>query len=199
MKLKNLSKSLIVFMLCVSMVGCSANQFVTVLNEVAPAVLNILEIVAIFKGVPVDPNIPNRIQTDVTLLEKLYTDYQTATGTSQAGIRNEINAAFSVLNSDIASVLTIAQVSDKNTQLKVTALVGLVQTAVLIAEAAIPSPASAAQAVTPISLNASGFVDSYNKILTAKTGNSAVDKYTSSHKIHIHSKLVRAVTLGQAK
>ena len=201
MKIVTKFRPLLAVVLCLSMVnvGCSAAQFITVLNEVTPAVLTVLQIVALFKGTPVDTTIPTKIQADVTALEKLYTDYQAAAAADQPGIRNEITSAFAVLNADIGSVLTIAQVKDPATQAKIEALIALIQTAVTIAEAVIPPSASSDQLVRASKLTPGDFVDSYNKILTAKTGIAAVDAFTPKHRIHIHSKLTRVLTFGLAK
>ena len=177
--------------------GCTQAEFQAVLNEVGPAVSTILQIVALIKGTPANTSIVTKVDADVAALNKLYTDFQAAEVANQGNIRNEINAGFATLQSDLSSVFAIAQVSDVNTQAKITALVGLILSAVEIAEAAIPGSAVAAS--KPVGLDANSLVDSYNKVLVAKTGNAAVDAFTAKHKIHNHSKFVRVVTLGVAK
>jgi hypothetical protein len=177
--------------------GCNVAEFDAVLNEVGPAVSTILQIIAIFKGAPANLAVVSKIDADVKSLESLFNDFQAASVANKGSIEAEINGVFATLQADLGTVFSVAQVSDVNTQAKITALVGLIQSAVQIAEAAIPS--SNAAASKPVVLDASSFVDSYNKILTAKTGNAAVDALTPKHKIHNHSKFVRVVSLGFAK
>ena len=202
--MKQLLRSSLAAVLCAALIivpaivvsGCSVSQFEAVLNQVGPAVETVLEIVALVKGTQQNSAIVPKIEADTSALEKLYTDFQASATANKGSIEAEINAAFVTLNSDLGTVFAVAQVSDQNTQAKITALVGLIQSAVKIAEAAIPSPAPAA--VKPLELNAGQLVDSYNKILVAKTGNPAVDKLTPKLKLRMHGKFVRFVSLGLA-
>lgn len=194
-------KVFLVLALCVgltfSQVGCSVSQFEAVLNEVAPAVLDVLQIVALFNGIPVNTSVTTKIAADVAGLEKLYADFTAAKdATTQAGIKVDIQAAFTTLNADLSSVFAVAQVTDPQTQLKIAALIGLIQTAVNIAEAVV-TPAVGAS-LSP-KLTASDLVISYDKVLTAKTGNVKVDNYTKAHAIHVHGSLLRHLSLGMAK
>src|SRR5208282_1406795 len=117
--------------------GCTQAEFQAVLNEIGPAVSTILQIVALVGGKPANATIVPKVDADVAALNQLYTDFQAAEVANQGNIRNEITAAFTTLNADLSDVYTLAQVSDKNTQAKITALVGLCESAVEIAEAAI--------------------------------------------------------------
>lgn len=178
--------------------GCNASQFEAVLNEVGPAIGAILQIVALVKGGTANTSLADKVGADVASLEKLYSDFEAANATSKGSVEAEIQAGFNVLNADLNQVFSIAQVSDQNTQAKVQALIGLVESAVKIAEAAIPSP-SPAVAAQVAHLDASSFADSFDKILIAKTGNKAVDAATPKLQIHHHGFLVRVVTFGAAK
>lgn len=195
----------VVLSLALSIQGCSFSvpQFEAVLNEIGPAVLTILEIVSIFKGTPVNSALPSKINADVAGLEKLYSDFQAAQAAAKPGIQGDIASGFDVLNADLGTAFSIAQVSDPNTEAKITALIGLVQTGVGIAEAIVPAPSPApvtAKAVVSTPLSASAIADSWNKILTAKTGNVKVDAYTkTAHRIHVHNVFTRTTTLGIAK
>lgn len=195
--LKRLFKPALALILCISMVGCtwSQSEFITVLNEVAPAVQTIIEIVALVKGTPASTSISTKIGADTAALEKLYSDFQKAQPADKSSVEGEINAAFLTLQADLSAVFAVAQVSDANTQAKVSALISLIQTAVNIAEAAIPSNKVS---VSADKMTAGDLVDSYNKVLVAKTGNKAVDQFTPKHQIHIHSSVVRHLSLGFA-
>jgi hypothetical protein len=192
-------KSAIAVLLCCSMLAtaCSVSHFEAVLNEVAPAISTIIQIVAIVKGIPANTAIATKIGADVAALNKFYTDYEAASASGKAGIESDINNGFTVLNSDLSTVFAVAQVSDPNTQAKVSALISLVETAVGIAEAAIPGTV-AKLTKAPANLTASALVNSFNKILVAKTGNVTVDAFTPHHKLHVHGEFVRTITLGRA-
>lgn len=185
----------VVLIAAMSLVGCSSSQFISVLQEITPAVTAILQIVALLENKPADTTLAAKVGSDVAGLEKLYTDFAGADAISKPGIQTQINAAFGVLNGDLDLIFNLAHVADKNTQAKLTALIALITTAVNIAEATI----NGAKAATPGgSLDASSLTDSFDKILVARTGNSAVDKLTPKLKLHRHSKFVRTLSLGLA-
>ncbi|HZP33952.1 MAG TPA: hypothetical protein VFB23_11390 [Candidatus Acidoferrales bacterium] len=185
--------------LTVATSGClSASQFEQVLNEVAPAVSTILQIVAIFTGQPVNTAVPEKIKADVAGLEQLYSDYQAAQPATKTGIAADINADFGVLSQDLTTVFSIAQVNDPKTQQKITQLIGFIQDGVQLAEAAIPQ-SSGRVGAKPVKLTPGDLVDSFDKVLVAKTGNKPVDDFTAKHQLHLHSKFVRVVTFGRAK
>jgi hypothetical protein len=48
-------------------------------------------------------------------------------------------------------------------------------------------------------LSAREFVASYNKVMTAKTGNAELDRTTAGLQIHMHGKLARWGTVGLLK
>jgi hypothetical protein len=167
--------------------ACNMSQFDAVLNEIGPAVATILQIIAIVKGTPANTAVASKISSDVAGVEKLYNDFEAADAASAPGVRADIQAGFNTLNADLSSVLAIAQVSDPNTQAKVTALINLTETAVQIAEAAVPpapgpAPAKALKAATNY-MTAKQLKQSFNSILVAKTGNVAVDNFTAKHKL----------------
>lgn len=186
----------LVLCLSITITACSVSQFDAVLNEIGPAITTILEIVAIIKGVPANTSLPAKVAADVTAIENLDNSLNSALASAQPGIEGDIHAGFSVLNADLNSVFTLAQVSDPSTQAKITALVSLAQTAVGIAEAAIPNPASKFTASAPQHMTASYMIKTWNRILVTKTGNPAVDTYTKKHKLHNHTWIVRTASFG---
>lgn len=174
--------------------GCSSAQFFQVLDQVAPAVLTVLQIIATFQNKPVDMRLSAKVGADVAGIEKLYEDWKTANPTSAPGIKADIDRSFNVLNSDLSTVFSLAQVSNPNVQAQVTVLVTLIQSGVHIAEAIISPNASAA----PTTLDAKKLQNAFNRELDVKTGNAAVDKIAPTLKLHEHSKPVRFLTLGYA-
>lgn len=188
----------VVLIASLAFAGCTTAQFIQVLNEVPPAISTILQIIALAENKPANTALPAKIAGDVATLEKLYYDFQAAKIDMRPGIESDIGGAFLALNQDLSMVLKMAQVSNPNTQAKITALISLVETAVQIAEAAIPASAKSAT-LAPVHLNASAVVDSFNKILVAKTGVPNVDAATPHMRLHLHSNFVRAMSMGRAK
>ena len=188
-----------VLALTLTLSGCSFSAtFEAVLNEVAPAVLDVLQIVSIVNGIPVNPATVAKIDADVAALNKLYEDYEAAkkAGTDTSALAADIDAGFVVLNADLATIFSVAQVSDPVTQMKIAALILIIESAVHIAESILkPSAAS----LNEKALSPSDLAESYNKVLTAKTGNKAVDDYTKKHLVHNHGSLLRHLSLGIAK
>ncbi len=171
----------------------------SILAAAAPALINILQIVAVANGKPVDSNLSAKINADATVIKTLAADFAKASSGSASGVCQQLQAAVSVYQADQALVLHVAQVSDSNTQTKITLLASLVAGTVQAITAVIPSCQANAQAsfkaLPPYSV--STFADHYNSILVAPTGNAAVDAATPKLKLHRHSKLVRAVTFGR--
>lgn len=182
----------------VTMSGCSAAQFIQVLNEVGPAVGVILQIVALSKGTTANLALQTKVDADTAALNKLYEDFESSATANKGSVDAEINGAFSTLQNDLSQVFVLAQVSNPNTQNKLTSLVGLIQGLVQIAEAAVPSTAPAALAKAP-AVSADQFIKTWNKTLTAKTGDAKVDAFTASHQYHRHNAFVRMLTFGKAQ
>ncbi|HMB82776.1 MAG TPA: hypothetical protein VKI40_01880 [Terriglobales bacterium] len=172
----------------------------SILAAAAPALINILQIVAVAKGQPVDSNLAAKINADATVIKTLAADFAKASSGSAPGVCQQLQAALTAYQADQQLVLQVAQVSDPNTQTKITLLAGLVAGTVDAITAVIPSCRNAAAArnmkTTP-PYSVSGFADRYNSILVAPTGNAVVDAVTPKLKLHRHSKLVRSVTFGR--
>jgi hypothetical protein len=183
--------------------ACSAAWVSTldsILAAAAPALINILQIVAVANGQPVNSNLAARINADATVIKTLAGDFAKASSGSAPGACQRLQAAVGAYQADQALVLQVAQASDANTQTKITLLADLVAGTVDAITAVIPSCPNAAlsQAMrTAPPYSVSTFADHYNSILVAKTGNAAVDAATPKLKLHRHSKFVQAVTFGR--
>ena len=183
--------------------GCSTAWVVTldsILAAAAPALINILQIVAVAQGQPINSNLVAKINADATAVKTLAADFAKASSGSAPGICQELQAGVNAYEADQQLVLQVAQVSDPMTQTKIAMLADLVAGTVSAITAAIPSCQSAAvagnlKAAPPYSV--STFVVDYNRILVTATGNRAVDAATPKLKLHRHSKLVRIATIGQ--
>jgi hypothetical protein len=172
----------------------------SILATAAPALTNILQIVAVANGQPMNSNLAAKIDADAAAIKTLAADYDTASSSAAPGVCSQLQAAVSAYQGDQQLVLQVAQVSDPNTQTKITLLGNLVAGTVQAITAVIPACGNAAspqdfQAVPPYRVFT--FAAHYNSILLAKTGNAAVDAATPKLKLHQHSKLVRTVTFGR--
>jgi hypothetical protein len=188
--------------LAMSCTACSTAWVSTldsILAAAAPALINILQIVAVANGKPMNSNLAAKINADATVIKTLAGDFAKASSGSAAGVCQQLQSAVSAYQADQALVLQVAQVSDSKTQVKITLLANLVAGTVQAIAAVIPSCQANAQAsfkaLPPYSV--SSFADQYNSILVAPTGNAAVDAATLKLKLHGHSKLVRALTFGR--
>jgi hypothetical protein len=198
-------KTILVFTLsaAILLTGCSAAWISTIdsiLAVAAPALINILQIVAVANNQPLNSNLAAKIDADAAAIKLLAGDFDTASSTSSSGICQQLQAAISTYQADQQLVLQVAQVSDTNTQTKITLLVDLVAGTIQAITAVIPSCQSAALAENvkaQSTLKLRNFVTEYNAILKIKTGNAAVDALTPKLAIHQHSKVERALTFGR--
>jgi hypothetical protein len=172
----------------------------SILAAAAPALIDILQIVAVANGQPVNSNLAAKINADAAAVKTLAAGYATATSSAAPGVCSQLQAAVSTYQADQQLVLQVAQVSDPKTQTKIMLLANLVAGTVDAITAVIPSCQDAASPQGVKSVPAYGistFVEHYNSILVAKTGNAAVDAATPRLKLHRHSKLARTVTFGR--
>ena len=197
-------KALVVLLSLAMFCAACSTAWVSTLDSIlaaaAPALINILQIVAVANGQPVDGNLAAKINADAAAIKTLAADFAKASSGSAPGVCQELQAAVNAYQADQQLVLQVAQVSDPNTQTKITLLADLVAGTVKAITAVIPSCENAA---SPHSMrtaprySVSTFTDHYNNILLLPTGNAAVDAVTRKLKLHRHSKLVRSVTLGR--
>jgi hypothetical protein len=172
----------------------------SILAAAAPALINILEIVSAANGQPLNASLVAKINSDSAAIKSLAGDLSKASAAAGPGVCSQLQAAVSTYQADQGLVLKVAQVGDPNTQTKITLLADLVSGTVVAIESVIPSceNASAARSLRrapPYSLNT--FVDRYNGILVAPTGNPAVDAATQKLKLHRRSAFARAVGFGK--
>jgi hypothetical protein len=196
--------------------GCSTN-WVTEAEEIVsaliPAAANIVALVAALQGKSVSAadlqtiqNAGTQAGADLQLIQSLITAYQQADATAQPGILNQIQSAINAVQGNLQGLLPALHIKDAATQTKITAVIGLLLSEVQSLAAVVPivnpsaSPAAIAMAVTQAKkqapLSASEFVKSYNKTLTARTGNADLDRATVKLQIHLHGKVERLVTAG---
>jgi len=221
-----LGKAMVAIILCMTLAwtGCST-AWITEAEEIVaaliPAAANLLALVAALEGKTVSASDLQLIQNagtqagaDLQLIQSLITEYETADASAQPGILNQIQVAIGTVQSNLNALLGALHIQDAATQAKITAVVGLILSEVQSLAAIVPlvnggqSSRSVAENATRVGqpriavkapLRASEFVKSYNATMTAKTGNTVVDRATAGLRIHRHGKFVRWATLGIAK
>jgi hypothetical protein len=182
--------------------SCSAAWVSTldsILAAAAPALINILQIVAIAESKPFHAELATKINSDAATIKQLAGDFANASAASAPGVCQQLNLAVGVYAQDQQAVLALAQVSDPATEQKITVLAGLVTSTIGAITAVLPQCQNPAGKLAEPPLNVRKFVANYNAVLTAKTGNAAVDGLTPKLKIHEHGKFVRYATLGILK
>jgi hypothetical protein len=199
LSVKCLAAALTLAMFCTACSTAWLSTLNTILAAAAPALINILQIVALAQGQPLNTSLETKINADATVIKTLAADFARASSVSAPGICQQLQAGVNTYASDQQLVLQAAHVSDANTQTKITMLVDLVAGTVSAITAAIPSCQHAAafrsvKSAPPY--NVSTFVDNYNRVLVAPTGNSAVDGATLKLTLHRHSKMARVITFG---
>jgi hypothetical protein len=192
----------VILSLAMTCTACST-AWVSTLNSIlaaaAPALINILQIVALEQGQPLNTNLEAKINADATVIKTLAADFAKASSGSAPGICQQLQAGVNTYASDQQLVLQAAHVNDSNTQTKITMLVDLVAGTVSAITAAIPSCQNAAAFRSlnyTLPYNVPTFVDNYNRVLATATGNSLVDGATPKLKLHQHSKVLRVITFG---
>ncbi len=187
-------------MFCVACSTAWVSTLDSILAAAAPALINILQIVAVANGQPLNSGLAAKINTDASDIKTLAGDFAKVSSSSAPGVCQQLQAAVSTYQADQQLVLQVVQVSDPNIQMKITLLANLVAGTVNAITAVIP-PCQNAAATRSVSsappYSVSTFAERYNNILVSPTGNVAVDTATKKLRIHPHSKFVRAVTFGR--
>lgn len=181
--------------------GCSA-AWVTTLDSIlaaaAPALVNILNIIAIAEGKPINAALAAKINADAASIKSLAADFSNASAATGPQVCSQLQSAITVYQTDQQQVLALAQVVDPKTQQKIVILSGLVAGTAEAILAVLPSCQSPVVAkigsAPPLPIRQ--FIVSYNAELVKPTGNAAVDNFTKSHRVHSHSKFLRVLTLG---
>jgi hypothetical protein len=187
-----------------------AEQIVAVL---VPAIANLMTVIGTLQG-NVSASDLQGVQSagaqagaDLQLLESLIAQYQKADAAAQPGLLNQINAALTAEQASLSSILPALHIKDAATQAKVTAVLQLLISEVQSMAAIVPlvssgSPATMRtmeEARKQAPLSADEFIKSYNATMTARTGNSSLNRATARLKIHGHGKFARWASAGLLK
>lgn len=208
-----MKKTLLSLVLCLSLVvgtvpmtSCNAGTILTDITKFLPVVGDILQIIGAFTGADYTA-LDTKITNDAQLVTNLYNTYEQNVGSPSAW--NDLNAAFTTFTQDSSQIFTLAQVSNPAVQAKVAAMEAAAQTLFAIIESLEPAaPASVTNAVRSHKFtayapapnyNLGNWIDGWNALVTAKTGNAALDGCTAGMQLHIHNWLLRQITFHVLK
>jgi len=197
----------VILVLTMSLSGCST-AWVTTLDSIlaaaAPALINILQIVALSKGTPFNSQLAAKVNADAAALKQSAQDFATASAAAGPGACSQLQAALNTYQSDLPAVMAVAQVSNAATQNKIETLSALIvgvfdSVEPLIPNCQAPKDMSLTGVKSGPPMNVKNFVQSYNAVLVSPTKDEKVDSATPKMKIHGHGWVVRTVTFGVAK
>jgi hypothetical protein len=209
-KLKAFKKAAlpVVLSLVIFIQGCVPPAWVgqvgTIVAALAPAVINILQIIALAEGKPFNKSLGDKITADAANIKVLANDFATASAAAAPNACAQLKAGLATFGADQATVNSLIQVADPATQAKASLLFNLTNGAFSTVEALIPScnaPAALRESLakaTPL-VDGNKFVTTYNAALVVPTGKASVDAYTKSHKIHAHNLFVRMLPFWTRK
>jgi hypothetical protein len=193
--MKKLSAVALLFVLSLG-VACNTSWLATFegyLKIAGPILIQILDIVALAKGVPVSPALTAKINADQVALNSLAASVDKATQADLPTTCAAFNQAVATFAGDLTAIEQLGNVGP-NTAGEIGAIVGIAQAAIqeievpLVACAAAPTPATAMVKLRLGALKVSG------PNATLRRYNALVD---SRHRVHLHSLPVRVLTLGR--
>jgi hypothetical protein len=176
----------------------------TIIAVAAPSLLNVLNIVAIAEGKPVDAALEAKITADAANLKVVAAQLAAASAAAAPTACAQTQAAVQVINDDAQLILQIVQVSSASSTTNALVVFQAADAIIITITALIPSCA------TPVAtrelararlttLDTNKLISDYNFVLTRPTGYPNVDNFNRTHQLHAHNKFVRVITLGHAK
>jgi len=189
-----LNKSILAGVLAVTMfaTACSTSwvsEAIAITNALLPVAVNVIQLVTAMQGsgtsstdLALAQKWATTISADLTLVQTLLNQYNTAAAADKPGFLNRLNDALQVVSSDLGTLLPALHIANPQTQAKVSAIVGLVVAEVQSIEALV----AAAQGKTaivrsaPRPLTAKGFKAAYKEVMRAPTGYAPLDQTTAA-------------------
>jgi hypothetical protein len=206
--LKLITRGVTAIVLCYALMlqGCSVawvGKVDLLLAVAAPALNNILTIVSLSSGKPVNQVLEDKITADAANLKKLAADFAASNPSNAPTACQELQAGVAVLNDDSATVVSIVQSLGPSAG-NLPAILAAASVIVTSIVSLIPSCATPAalKVSIPRAVNAmdvNKMVSAYNAVLTQPSGNVKIDQYTKSHKVHAHSLIVRMLPVWTKK
>jgi hypothetical protein len=175
--------------------GCSTAWLSTLDNYVkiaGPILIQILDLVAIAKGVPVNAALQAKITADQASVTALANSIASAGSANVAGTCQQFNLAVQTFAGDLSQIEQLANVGPA-TSAEVSAALSIAQAAITEIETPIAACAAApTNTVAKLELQA-GVAKAVSPEETLRRFNAVVD---AKHRVHLHSKLARTFTFG---
>jgi hypothetical protein len=170
------------------------------LSVAAPAIVNILTLIAMARGQAVNPAVVAKVQADAKNVQALVQSVESATQGNIPTACSALNVAIQTFAADLPTLEQIGQISNPTMLIQIQDGVTLAQSTISALESPIAAcqSAPAAQrselvlAAASRVKSPSDFVSQYNKIMAREAA-------TKKLKIHIHSKFMRTVSFGALK
>jgi hypothetical protein len=191
MKLKkSILAGLLALVMCAT--ACSTSwvtEAIAITNALLPVAVNVIQLVTAMQGsgtssgdVALAQKWATAVSADLTVVQTLLNQYNTAAAADKPGVLNKINDALHVVSGDLGTLLPALHITNPQTQAKVTAIVGLVEAEIGSIEALV----AAAQGKTAITrgtskvLDAKDFKKAYKTVVKAPSGYSPLDQATTA-------------------
>ena len=200
------------------LMACSTawiGQAEEIVAALIPATANIVILVATLQGNVSAADLQSvrsagaEAGADLQSMQSLIAQYQKADAAAQPGLLNQIQSTLTAVQATLNGLLPALHIKDAATEAKITAVVGILLAEVQSVAEIVPlatggtppaikiAAARAAKVRPP--LNANEFAESYNAMMSAKTGNAELDRATAGLRIHVHGKIERWASLGLLK
>ena len=188
-----LNKSILAGLLAVTMfaTACATSwvsEAIAITNALLPIAVNVIQLVTAMQGsgtgstdVALAQKWATMVSADLTLVQTLLNQYNTAAAADKPGFLHKLNDALQVVSADLGTLLPALHISNPQTQAKVAAMIGLVVAEVQSIEALV----AAAQGKTaivrgaPKPLTAKSFKAAYKNVVKAPTGYAPLDQATT--------------------
>lgn len=193
-----MKKSLLCTVLIATLVatGCSAAWLSSLSNYIkiaGPILIQILDIVSIAKGVPVNAALQAKITADQAAVTTLANSVSSATAANLPTTCAAFNQAVSTFSSDLTAIESLANVGP-STAGEIGAAVSIAQAAIQEIEAPIAACATAPNPAAAKSILRSAALTVTSPEVVVRRFNAVVDK---KHRVYLHSFPVRVVTFGR--
>lgn len=178
-------------------VGCSTAWLSSLggyLKIAGPVLIQILDIVSLARGVPVNQALVSKITADQAAVQSLADSVSAATGQNITGACQAFNIGVSTFANDLSAIEQLAQVSDPTKQAQIQSLTQLAQQTINEVEAPIAACQAAPTGALALARLQAGVVTLKGPEDVVKRFNALVD---SKHQIHYHNRFVRFFTLGK--
>lgn len=183
--------------LAVFAAGCSTAWLNTLdgyLKIAGPVLIQILDIVSLARGIPVNQQLVSKIQADQAAVQSLADSVSAATTQNIQGACAAFNLGVQTFAGDLGAIEQLAQISDPAKKAQIADLTQLAQQTINEVEVPIAQCQAAPVGSVALARLQSGVYQLKGAEDVVKRFNALTD---SKNHVHLHSKFVRIVTFGR--